>query len=621
MRTLSKSDFKVGMSCSTKLFYKEMGGYASTMDNDPYLQLLAEGGYMIEQLAKARYPDGVEGSRTGDITRDAAATSTTLLARDATIFEATLLNGRRLARVDILQRRGNTLRLIEVKSKSYDSDEDRRRADAGKPSIFWTARKPLAISSDWYEYIADVTYQTMLLESLFPQFRVEPYLCLVDKSAVAGIDRLPEYFTIEREARADGRTKLVTARFTGDADIAKAAPLTVELRVTDEVNSLRADVETTVTGLLTSYEPELHRSKPKIGLKCRDCEYRVKASDIAEGQRNGFAECWGDLASVTPSVLDVYYASLMKDSNGLVAERLIAQRTPGVHDIPDDLVGELSAGSVTAQRQAVQISHTKRGTEFVGPEIRESISGVSYPLHFIDFEAARIAVPFHSGMRPYGLLAFQWSVHTIDAPSAPLRHQEWINTSHDWPNEQFFRSLHAAIGTNGTVLTWSPFEVSTLRNVRDELAARGALSDDLGNWITGLVHDVKGPGPRILDMHKLTKSDYFHPGMQGRTSIKVVLDSLWKSDASMRRQFADIAGREGDPLVGPYASLAPVVIAGVSQSVAEGTGAIRAYEAMMFGAERNDPEVQESWRQLLLEYCKLDTLAMVLIWEYWNRIA
>ena len=39
----------------------------------------------------------------------------------------------------------------------------------------------------------------------------------------------------------------------------------------------------------------------------------------------------------------------------------------------------------------------------------------------------------------------------------------------------------------------------------------------------------------------------------------------------------------------------------------------------MFGAERHDAAVQAAWRQLLLEYCKLDTLAMVLIWEHWRR--
>ena len=40
---------------------------------------------------------------------------------------------------------------------------------------------------------------------------------------------------------------------------------------------------------------------------------------------------------------------------------------------------------------------------------------------------------------------------------------------------------------------------------------------------------------------------------------------------------------------------------------------------MMYGEERNDVGVLASWRKLLLEYCKLDTLAMVLIWEHRKR--
>ena len=56
-RTLSKSDFKTARQCGTKLYYKELG-YPSTKDEDPYLKLLAAGGYMVETIAKLLYPDG-----------------------------------------------------------------------------------------------------------------------------------------------------------------------------------------------------------------------------------------------------------------------------------------------------------------------------------------------------------------------------------------------------------------------------------------------------------------------------------------------------------------------------------------------------------------------------------
>ena len=42
---------------------------------------------------------------------------------------------------------------------------------------------------------------------------------------------------------------------------------------------------------------------------------------------------------------------------------------------------------------------------------------------------------------------------------------------------------------------------------------------------------------------------------------------------------------------------------------------------MMYGVEKNDPIAKTQWRELLLQYCKLDTLSMVLIFEYWKREA
>ena len=126
---------------------------------------------------------------------------------------------------------------------------------------------------------------------------------------------------------------------------------------------------------------------------------------------------------------------------------------------------------------------------------------------------------------------------------------------------------------------------------------------------------------RIVDIHEWAKSDYFHPGMGGRTGIKFVLDAVWPSDAEMRRQFEQWTGLTADASSDPYASLPPVEIAGVLQNVHEGTGAMRAYQEMMYGAQRHDPEVRERWARLLRQYCHLDTLSMVLIVEHWRRVA
>ena len=497
-RTLSKSDFKVARECPTKLFYKE-SGYPSLKDDDPYLALLARGGYMIEQLAKARYPDGVELGDWRDPVQAWAATAEAIRGGDVTLFEATLLNGRQLARVDILQRRGNTLRLVEIKAKSWDAAKDKFRV--GRGGGFDRQN----IAAAWRPYLEDVTYQAVLLESLFPEFQVEPVLCLVDKTARCLIDALPEHFEIVHEIDRDGRSKLVTVKLAGDASQLAQEQLTVEIPVRAEVALLRDEVVQATSVFLASYEPALSRLSSPLGTHCKECEYRVPPSPSTTDQRNGFAECWGPLAAVEPSILDLYQVSRLPD-----ADALIARGTVGLLDIPDDVVNSLVTGGPVAVRQRIQIVHTRNRQPYIGTGLRPRLESAAYPLYFLDFEATRSAVPFHTGMRPYGLLAFQWSCHIVDAPGAPLRHREFINVDRAWPNEAFARSLAQAIGPSGTVLTWSQFEANTLRNVREELTERGLLDAGLQAWFAGVEADG-----RVLDMHKLAASDYFHPGMGG----------------------------------------------------------------------------------------------------------
>ena len=106
--------------------------------------------------------------------------------------------------------------------------------------------------------------------------------------------------------------------------------------------------------------------------------------------------------------------------------------------------------------------------------------------------------------------------------------------------------------------------------------------------------------------------------MKGRTSIKVVCDAVWRSNPTLRADFPEYLKVHHDEVQSPYAALHPLEINGHPVQVAEGTGAIRAYEAMMYGVERDNPLTRARWRELLRQYCRLDTLAMVWIWRHWN---
>src|ERR1700733_8192619 len=114
MPTLSKSDYGLARSCDTKLFFRE-NRFPDTRASSPYLQLLADGGFMVDALARAARPGGILLEPGWDPIQDFAETKKLLERDTVTVFQATLLSGKRLARVDIIEKTGNTVRLIEVK--------------------------------------------------------------------------------------------------------------------------------------------------------------------------------------------------------------------------------------------------------------------------------------------------------------------------------------------------------------------------------------------------------------------------------------------------------------------------------------------------------------------------
>jgi hypothetical protein len=608
--TLSKSDFKAACDCPTKLYYREMN-YPSVKEADPYLLMLAEGGFMVETVAKLRYPSGVSLDYAGSSLENAKATLTALEADRVTLFEATLLAGRKLARADILEKHGNSFRLKEVKAKSFDSLENAARIGEGKGNCFRGKRKPFPIATDWLPYLQDVAFQVLVLGEMFPQAKIEPYLCLVDKSRRTTIDGLPKWFRIERRLNRAGLAAAHRAYYDGDVEKLCADKLVAEINVSDEVAEIIDDVRRTAQTFEASIHPALKKLQPVPRLDCGKCEYRLTGPALP----NGFAECWGSHANTQPSVLELYQASRLSGRAGPLVDELIVAGKVSLLDIPESAcIKKDGAVGPIATRQRIQLSNTRANSTWKGEELTAALESIEYPLHFIDFEVARLALPAHVRMRPYGQLAFQWSCHTLASPGAQLTHAEWLNDRDYWPNADFTRSLRRQIGDIGTVLTWSPFEGSTLKEVATELAHFGEEEKELTDWITALTS-----GSRILDLNKVALNGYFHPGMGGRTSIKVVLDAIWKTDQAMRARFEEIMKTPAVVDEDPYAALPPLVINEIEQNVVEGTGAIRAYQAMMYGVEREDSECRAAWRQLLLQYCKLDTLAMVLIWEHWER--
>jgi hypothetical protein len=592
---LTKSDFKIARTCPTKLYYKKLR-YPSLNDDNPYLEFLADGGYMVEKMAKLLFPDGRELKDWENSEQAFKETSLALETGDGTLFEATVLHKTLLARIDILCRESDTLKLIEVKSSSIDSDTDGSNPFRGKKG---------GISSEWLPYLEDVTFQTIVLRRAFPQFKVVPFLCVVDKAKSATANVTFDKFRLRRAD--DWRTSV---DYLGDVEKLRKEHVLVIVDVSGEVEELKAEVEIAADKFAATLQSNpIGKIAPEIGKKCKSCEYRLPREITV---KNGFRECWGTLADPEPHALDLYRVDLVGGKNRDAVAELAAKGLARLADMPLELLS-----GVSAVRQHLQLECTAAGREHVDPGLKNLLSSHPYPLQFIDFEGSRLAIPYHEGMHPYEQASFQWSCHTIRAPGAEIEHSEWLNTDDAFPNFEFARTLKNRIGNEGTVYIWSHYEVAILREIREQMAKYGKEEPDLAKWLDAMIADGN---PRIVDLCALAKDHYFHPAMKGSLSIKYVLPAVWKTDANVRSNpllQGYVRSDEQGNLLNPYATLPSLPIGNEEEVVKEGTGAMRVYQEMMFGRARLDASVRENYRKLLLQYCKLDTAAMVAIWMHW----
>lgn len=589
--SISKTDYKVARSCAAKLYYR-MNKYPSAKDGDEYMELLAEGGYMIGAIASLLFEGAVLVDEP-DHDKAVALTQEYFKQENIILLEAAFENQGKFARPDILIKQGDALTLIEVKAKSFDSSEENplRGAKDG-------------IKSGWMPYLEDITFQALILSELFPHFTLTCELMMPDKSKTTSIDNLHSLFNDIQINEDDSGYPRARFRFTGDVNELRRSHFLTRVNVNREVGELFPEVSVATETFIQSLNP-LTKLPTQISFACKDCEYRVDTSEI----KNGFRECWGELADPEPHILELYYGSQVKE-----VQALIEAGKTSLYDLPEPALSKKdgSIGS-RAQRQLMQMRNSKSQTEWIDPALGDILSSHSYPLHFIDFETSGLAVPYHAGMRPFENVAFQWSCHTIEAPGAEPIHAEWINLEEAHPNFAFAESLMNHLGRSGTMYMWATHENTILKQIRAQMDGRHE-NTQLQEWLEWITDG------RLIDMNDLTLKHYFHPAMKGRTSIKKVLDAVWQINEDLRKRYPEYVKIEDGKLLSPHKSLPPLEINGQDAFVNEGTGAITAYQAMLYGPQKGDMSIKERWKNLLLQYCKLDTLAMVMIYQHWKRI-
>jgi hypothetical protein len=646
-RYLTKSRFKTAVECPTKLFYTgKRTIYPDAKQEDDFLMALAEGGFQVGELAKLMYPGGVEvTARTHQTQIDDTAR---LLARDeVTIFEGAIAFGGMFARVDVLRKRGSQIELVEVKAKSFDSTS--QRAFRGMRG---------GIDSKMLPYLHDVAFQRHVMNLAYPALEVRCFLMLADKSKTCSVDGLNHRFKIRRQ---DGRPVVTVTPGTGASNL--GTPVLTSVSVDEFVDEILSEPLSApgAKGLLADlaqkwaekYQAD-SRIPPTVGAHCAKCEFRTVTP--SPGLKNGLHECWKIAKGWTES--DFAKGSVLDLWNFKGKQKLIDADVLRLEEVTKDHLKykKDAEGLSRSERQWMQASgRWPGGADFYLDAVlmKREMASWAFPLHFIDFETSRVAIPFFAGRRPYANIAFQFSHHTVQADGRVEHKNQFLSATPGVnPNYEFVRQLDAALGPVGTVFMWSPHENTTLNAVLDELQQDCAAPADAQRLIAFILEltskkDARHAGQRsMVDLCRLAEKAFFHPATKASCSIKKVLPAVMQSSDYLKQRYSKpIYGAQGGfpslnftdqiwwqesngVVLDPYELLPPVFIdmprelidaleSDDDLEIAHGGAATTAYARLQFEdmAHTERANIEAAMRR----YCELDTLAMVMIYEAWRE--
>lgn len=646
MLVLSKSRFKLGLECPNKLFFTGNKAYVNKKIEDSFLLALAKGGFQVEELARLHYPNGIfidtephEYEKAFQLTQEA------LLLENVVIYEAAFLVDNYFIRTDILVKKGNHIRLIEVKAKSFNPNEE---------NIFIGSRGGLV--SSWKPYLFDLSFQKHIASLTYPDFHFEAYFMMADKSKSAKVDGLNQLFRVP--ANGNPRTGIIK-KISSIEEIGES--VLSEIKVDDIVNAIISDHYKYYDNLGFHEALELFRNSylesQYINWEtnfsaCKKCEFKASLEEKQDGKLSGFEYCfkkqhnWSDVDFLKPNAMEVwnFRGKDLIESNRLFLEDL----TENDFKI-EALADKISSG----ERQWIQVEKSRDNdhTIYVEKEgLKSEMGKWKFPLHFIDFETSTVALPFTAGRRPYEQVAFQFS-HHIYYENGTIEHKtEFIsNTAGEFPNFIFARVLKKALeNDNGTIFRFATHENSILNAIIVQLNASNE-NDKIPliaflKSITNSTKDTvdKWEGDRnMVDLNKIIKEYYYNPHTKGSNSIKAVLPASLNSSAYLRQKYSQPIGAinltsknfndnhiwlkiHNNEVVNPYKMLPPVFDGWTElelqenlseiDGIADGGAALTAYAKLQYQdmLEKERTEITSG----LLKYCELDTLAMVMVYEH-----
>ncbi len=241
------------------------------------------------------------------------------------------------------------------------------------------------------------------------------------------------------------------------------------------------------------------------------------------------------------------------------------------------LADEIPAKNNLDKNANLHIQSKKENKVIINKEaLKTFMDKIQYPICFMDFESFMPAVPIYENTKPYQHIPFQYSIHCISKKGEQATEVNFLGEAGIDPRKAFIQKLIVDLKSEGTILVYDALMERNILN---------GLKKDFPEFVPQ-IESILG---RIVDLiQPFNERSFYHPKMKNLTSIKNILPALVPE-----LHFNEL-------------------------KISSGSIAMIAYENLQ--KETDMFKIQEV-REQLLDYCKMDTYAMIKVFEVLEKAA
>jgi len=601
-KNLSKTRFGYALSCETKAYYdanKET--YAKKEPTNREKFGLFQGnqfGELVKFWFKKKESSAIEIESVRE--EQQIEETLSLLKKDKiTIFEATLKYNNLIIRVDVLQKIGNLIKIIEAKVKGYDKKKEKYK-------------------------LPDIAFQSYVTNLIFPNYEIEPYLLFLDKDHTIKFDGLSQLIG---DFKKNGNSKV---KIKDEIKLKELETLPFKIiNVKDKVKNIQDEFFTSKIKKLSELLAQGLKPTPKLTNKCCKCEF-YQSPNVTSNLKSGWHECMSNFFKESSNIERKDSIFGFFDSKK-IDQDLLSHNVLAMKSLPSINTNSIKTtqGIINLKlRQNLQLLESKNEIKKIFLEVsivKELFNKWKYPLHFIDFETTRPPLPYFRNRRPYEIVLFQFSHHMIHE-NGKIEHktEKIIAKPNVNPNFIILDELVKALNNDaGTILHWSHHERTTLNEMLQAAEKENIKNFDYINLFCKTLGVHKESKGRLFDFSAFFNNYVYVPG-SASSSMKKLLPALLKNSTFLKEKYqkpiygTDIMPshnfknkvwyiEKNNSVKNPYELLDE------DENVSDGGEAMIAFDQLQ--KEDLDNHEREKLEKQLKKYCELDTLGMVMAYE------